>query len=122
MQYEIKSITSDLTGFYDRISKNYGIEVGVLAKYGYLSMPIIKDYDELSDSLIGLKDASFGATCSTATTTLSDEYISSRIMENPENAKYISLDRMVDVSTAYFPETTWIVKNSGIIMHGKILM
>ena len=112
MQYEIKSITSDLTGFYDRISKNYGIEVGVLAKYGYLSMPIIKDYDELSDSLIGLKDASFGATCSTATTTLSDEYISSRIMENPENAKYISLDRMVDVSTAYFPETTWIVKNS----------
>ena len=106
------SITSDLTGFYDRISKDYGIEVGVLAKYGYLSMPIIEDYDELSDSLIGLKDASFGATCSTATTTLSDEYIDARIAEDPENAKYISPDRMVDLSTCYFPETTWIVKNS----------
>ncbi len=107
-----KNITSDLTGFYDRISKDYGIDVGVLAKYGYLSMPIIEDYDELSDSLIGLKDASFGATCSTATTTLSDEYVNARIAENSENAKYISLDRMVDVSTCYFPETTWIVKNS----------
>lgn len=107
-----ENITSDLTGFYDRISKDYGIGVGVLAKYGYLSMPIIEDYDELSDTLIGLKDASFGATCSTATTTLSDEYIAERIAENPENAKYISLDKMVDVSTCYFPETTWIVKNS----------
>ncbi len=107
-----KSITSDLTGFYDRISKDYRIEVGVFAKYGYLSMPIIEDYDELSDSLIGLKDASFGATCSTVTTTLSDEYINARIAENPENAKYISLDKMVDVSTCYFSETTWIVKNS----------
>lgn len=107
-----KNITSDLTGFYDRISNDYGIEVGVLAKYGYLSMPIIEDYDELSDTLIGIKDASFGATCSTVTTTLSDEYIEARIAENPENAKYISLDRMVDASTCYFPETTWIVKNS----------
>ncbi len=107
-----KNITSDLTDFYDRISKDYGIEVGVFAKYGYLSMPIIEDYDELSDSLIGLKDASFGATCSTAKTTLSDKYINARIAENPENAKYISPDRMVDLSTAYFPETTWIVKNS----------
>ena len=107
-----KSITSDLTGFYKRISKNYGIDVGVMAKYGYLSMPIIEDYDELSDSLIGLKDASFGATCSTATTTLSDEYIAGRIAENPLNARYISIDKMVDLSTAYFPETTWIVKNS----------
>lgn len=104
-------ISSDLTAFYDRISKDYGIEVGVFAKYGYLSMPIIEDYDELSDSLIGLKDASFGATCSTVTTTLSDEYIAERIAEDPENAKYISVDKMVDVSTCYFPETTWIVKN-----------
>lgn len=106
------NISSDLTGFYERISKDYGIDVGVMAKYGYLSMPIIEDYDELSDTLIGLKDASFGATCSTATTTLSDEYISARIAANPENAKYISPDRMVDLSTCYFPETTWIVKNS----------
>ena len=107
-----ENISSDLTGFYDRISKDYGIGVGVFAKYGYLSMPIIEDYDELSDSLIGLKDASFGATCSTVTTTLSDEYIDARIAEDPENAKYISYDKMVDLSTAYFPETTWITKNS----------
>ena len=107
-----KNITSDLTKFYGRISDTYKIGVGVFAKYGYLSMPIIKDYDELSDTVIGLKDASFGATCSTATTTLSDEYINDRIAEDPDNAKYISPDKMVDVSTCYFPETTWIVKNS----------
>lgn len=107
-----KNITSDLKGFYNRISKTYGIEVGVLAKYGYLSMPIIEDYDELSDSVIGLKDASFGATCSTIKTTLSDEYINARIAEDPDNAKYISPDKMIDLSTCYFPKTTWIVKNA----------
>lgn len=107
-----ENISSDLKGFYKRISEDYKIEVGVLAKYGYLSMPIIEDYDELSDSLIGLKDASFGATCSTIKTTLSDEYINARIAEDPDNAKYISPDKMIDLSTCYFPKTTWIVKNA----------
>ena len=75
-------------------------------------MPFVEHYDELNDGLVGLQDSSLGATCSTATTTLSDEYIASRIAENPDNAKYISPDRMVDVSTCAFPETTWIIKNS----------
>lgn len=112
IQYYREHVSSDLPGFYKKISEDYGIGVGVLARYGYLSMPVIEHHDELSDSLVGLQDAAFGATCATATTTLSDEYINGRIAENPENAKYISPDKMVDLSTCYFPETTWVVKNS----------
>lgn len=112
IQYYREHVSSDLEGFYKKISEDYGISVGVLARYGYLSMPIIESHDELSDSLVGLSDASFGATCSTATTTLTDDYINSRIAEDAKNAKYISPDKMVDLSTCYFPETTWVVKNS----------
>ena len=112
IQYYREHVSSDLDGFYKKISEDYGIEVGVLARYGYLSMPVIEHHYELSDSLVGLQDATFGATCSSATSTLSDEYINSRIAENPENEKYISPDKMVDLSTCAFPETTWIVKKS----------
>lgn len=112
IQYYREHVSSDLPGFYKKISEDYGIGVGVLARYGYLSMPIIESYEELSDSLVGLQDAAFGATTSTVLTTLSEDYIAERIAENPDNAKYISLDKMVDLSTCYFPETTWVVKNS----------
>lgn len=111
IQYYRKHVSSDLPGFYEKI-KSYGIGVGVLARYGYLSMPIIEHNYELSDSLVGVQDASFGATTSLPTETLSQEYIDGRIAENPDNAKYISPDKMIDTSTCVFPDTTWIVKNS----------
>ena len=110
--YYREHVSSDLDGFYKKITEEYGIEVGVLARYGYVNMPFVEHYDELNDGLVGLQDSSFGATCSTVTTTLTDEYIAGRIAENPENAKHISPDRMVDASTCAFPETTWIIKNS----------
>lgn len=112
IQYYRERVSSDLPAFYDKISNEYGIEVGVMARYGFVNMPIVEHYDELNDGLVGLQDASLGATCSTPLTTLSDSYIAGRIAKNADNAKYISPDKMVDASTCAFPETTWIVKNS----------
>ncbi len=110
IQYYREHVSADLPGFYEKISKDYGIEVGVLANYGYLSAPFTEHYGELSDALVGLQDASFGATTSTVFTTLSDDYIQSRIDAGYEY--YISPDKQIDASTAFFPDTTWYVKNA----------
>ncbi len=109
IQYYREHISADLPAFYEKI-KSYDIEVGVLARYGYLSAPYTQHYGELSDSLVGVQDASFGATTSTAFSTLSNSYIQSRIDAGFES--YISPDKMVDTSTCAFPETTWIMKNA----------
>ncbi len=112
IQYYREHVSADLSGFYEKITEEYGIEVGVLSRYGFLNIPIVEHYDELNDGLVGLQDASLGATCATPLTTLSDEYIAGRLAENLDNAKYISPDKQVDASTCFFPETTWIIKNS----------
>lgn len=112
IQYYREHVSKDLPGFYKKISEDYGIEVGVMARYGFVNMPLVEHYDELNDGLVGLQDASFGATCSEPTSVLSEKYIADRIAKNAFNAKYISPDKMVDASTCIFPETTWFVKNS----------
>lgn len=112
IQHYRERISSDLPGFFERITKEYNIEVGAMGRYGFINIPIVEHNDELNDGLVGLQDSSFGATCATPTGTLPDEYIAKRIAENADNAKYISPDKMVDASTCMFPETTWIVKNS----------
>lgn len=78
-----------------------GIEIGVLAKYGYPAIPLSADAEELSDGEALVKHLSFGATTSTYKGTLSDKYI------NAHDAKYISADKKIDASTCLFPDTTW---------------
>ena len=89
-------------------AKAAGVNVGILAKYGYQMMPLIESCDELGDTLVTLKKASFGATCSKVYNTLSDEYIAERVEKG--YGKYISPDKQVDASTCLFPDYTWIVK------------
>lgn len=107
--YYRERISSDLTGFYDSL-KEKGIHFGFTAKYGLLNAPFTEDADIQSDSLVSLTHATFGATAAKIGDTLSDEYINARIAEG--KAKYISADKVVDLSTAYSPETTWVFKNA----------
>ena len=109
IRYYREHVSSDLLGFYEKINEEYGIEVGVLAKYGYLDAPYTTHNSDISDSLVGLHDASLGATTAPVFTTLSDSYIADRAVAGFGN--YISPDRQVDTSTCMFPDTTWIVKN-----------
>lgn len=104
-----KKISSNLTAFYDKAKANR-IHIGFLGKYGYLNAPITVDADILSDGLVSLEHATMGATCAKIGKTFSDDYIADRVAEG--KGKYIAPDKMVDLSTCYSPETTWIFKNA----------
>ncbi|MBQ3519166.1 MAG: hypothetical protein IJA31_07575 [Clostridia bacterium] len=108
--YYRERVSSDLPGFYDQLTEN-GIWFGFTAKYGYLAMlPIVKNERTPGDSLVNIESAAFGATAADMGTQLSEEYINARIAEG--NGKYISPDKMVDLSTSYCPDRTWVLKNA----------
>lgn len=108
--YYREHVTKKLPELYNTFSEEYGIHIGTVAKYGYLNPSIMEGSDELSDALATLEDATFGATTAKVGRTLSEEYIEQRKAEG--KGKYISADKQVDTSTAVFPDTTWVIKNS----------
>lgn len=86
-----------------------GVNVYILAKYGDQMYPCIESYDALGDGVVSLYKQTFeGATTSKITDKLSDNYIQSRIDEG--FGKYISADKMVDISTSPFADYTWCIK------------
>ncbi len=86
-----------------------GIEFSNIVKYGMQSVPVTENADVLSDAIVELREASFGATASTVTGTLSEEYINNAVASG--NGKYISPDKQIDASTCLSPDTTWFIKN-----------
>ncbi len=108
IQYYREHVSSDLKGFYDSLDEN-NIYYGFVAKYGFMNMPLVKDADLLSDSLVSLTHCTFGATTAPIGQKLSDDYIAS---VSEENRKYIAPDKQVDLSTARVPDRTWILKNA----------
>lgn len=108
--YYRENITAKLPELYKKFTEEYGVHIGVVTKYGYINDPLTEGRNDLSDGLVSLDDASFGATTSDAGSTLSAEYIKNRIAEG--KTKYISFDKEVDTSTAFFPDTTWVIKNA----------
>ena len=94
---------------YKTFAEEYGVEIGVIASYGLVNPPIGARADETGDCLVGVQDASFGATASGVFDKLSDEYIEQRVAAG--YGEYISPDGKIDASTCLFPETTWFIKN-----------
>ncbi len=86
-----------------------GIEFSNIVKYGVQDAPISKDADDMSDGIVTVKESSFGATASLATSTLSAEYIEAAKAKG--TFKYISPDKQIDASTCISPDTTWFIKN-----------
>ncbi len=107
--YYREHVSSDLKGFYDALGEK-GIWFGFTGKYGFLNAPYAKDAQLPGDSLVSLTHSTFGATTARIGTTLSEEYINARIAEG--KGKYISADKVVDLSTAYAPDRTWVLKNA----------
>lgn len=85
-----------------------GVNVGILAKYGYQCLPILESANKPSDVLVSLEKSSFGATCSDIGTKLTDDYIAEKTVDGL--GKYIAPDKEVDASTCLFPDSTWIIK------------
>ncbi len=104
-----EKLTSNMDGFYDFLDEQ-GIHYGFIGKYGFLNAPFTEDADLISDSLVSLTHATYGATTAPVGKTLSEDYIAKRVAEG--NGKYISADKQVDLTTARSPETTWVIKNA----------
>lgn len=107
--YYREHVTSKLPELYATFTDEYGVHIGAVVKYGYINDPVTVGREELSDGLVSLKDASFGATTAKADSTLTDDYINALVADG--KGKYLSPDKEVDTSTAFFPDTTWVIKN-----------
>lgn len=108
--YYREHCTSKLDELYKKCENGYNIHIGFVARYGYMNPPLTKDADELSDFLVSLDEATKGATCAKIGSTLSEDYIAQRVEEG--KGGYISPDRQVDLSTALYPDRTWVIKNA----------
>ena len=94
----------DVKAFEER-----GIEFSNIVKYGYQSIPVTENSNELSDQLVTVRESSFGATALDVGETFEDDYLRNAVTNS--TAKYISPDKQIDASTCLSPDKTWFVKN-----------
>ena len=83
---------------------NKGVKVNILCKYAEAPFPL--DGNKMSDTLVLLEKASFGATSALHNQKLPENY--TQALHNEYNL--ISPDRSVDASTGLFPFNTWYIK------------
>ncbi|MCQ2461961.1 MAG: hypothetical protein MJ177_00975 [Clostridia bacterium] len=117
---EYAGLIKKIEHYHDRISmrvdevltngKNAGVRFAVFAKYGFQFLPVSENNDCLADNCVLLSKATYGATCAKYNKVLSDSYVK-KAKENGTD-RYLSPDNAVDCSTALFPDTTWVIKNS----------
>lgn len=89
--------------------EEYGVHFGAIVKYGYQMYPFIESQNMIGDSMVTVESSSFGATTANVGKTLSDEYIEERTELG--FGAYISADKQIDLSTARFKDTTYVIKN-----------
>ena len=95
-----------------------GVRFGANVKYGVQMYPFVKSQNKLSDEMVDLENASFGATTAKDVfSKFSDEYMENAKVNGTD--KYISPDRQVDVSTSIFKDTLWVQKN---VNHNRWVM
>ncbi len=104
---------------YNKIQKNAktiienamddGMNFGIVVGYNCQMIPISDEYEQ-SDTIIDVKYASGGATCSKYLQAFDDwTNIYSQAIKDGHN--HVSWDSKVDASTCMFPEQTWFYKN-----------
>ena len=115
-QQEYAVLLARLDRFYNEVSskvdeimtdaKEATGKIGVICGYGEVITPVTKDNARQSDSIILTEDESNGATCAPLGSTLGDDYAQAV----DDGHSHISADRVIDASTALFPDHTWFVK------------
>ncbi|MBR2589731.1 MAG: hypothetical protein IKE65_02280 [Clostridia bacterium] len=87
--------------------KKDGVKVYVLSSYNINAIPF-KGNDHQNDILIDTEYCTLGATAATfPEKTLGDDY-TQKVDDGKER---VSCDNIVDASTCWFPDQTWIIKN-----------
>ncbi len=82
-----------------------GVEIAIVAHYDAPLAPVYENADFNGDGTLETYQMSGYATVAKYGETLGDDYV-------PENPEYLSPDRVVDLSTALFPEYTYIIKGA----------
>ncbi|MBQ7838378.1 MAG: hypothetical protein IJ395_07120 [Clostridia bacterium] len=82
-----------------------GVEIAITAHYNAPLVPVYKSASFNGDGILETYQMSGYATVANYGETLGDDYVA----KNPE---YLSPDKVVDLSTALFPEYTYIIKNA----------
>ncbi len=82
-------------------------KIGVIAKYGLRVTPLMLNDGIQADGLIDVAAASCGATAAEYGKTLGDGYV----QKVQDGHNHVSPDRVIDASTALYPEYTWFIKN-----------
>ncbi len=82
-----------------------GVEIAVVAHYDTPVAPVYESAGFNGDGVLETYCMSGYATVAEYGKTLGDDYVA-------ENPKYLSPDRVVDLSTALFPEYTYIIKGA----------
>lgn len=85
-------------------SKN--VHTGLLVKYDKPHIPLTQESNLMSDNLVTVQDASFGATSCRYGETLPADYT----QQLHTDYNMISPDRCIDASTGAYPFTTWYIK------------
>jgi len=101
---KIQKMMTDKTALIEEMIDS-GVKVAIVAHY---DMPLIPAYENAhfnGDSILETYQMSGYATVAPYGETLGDDYVA----ENPD---YLSPDRVVDLSTALFPEYTYIIKGA----------
>ncbi len=120
MREEYAGFIAKINRYYDEVSsrrneiialcQEKGTHFGAIAKYGTQAMPFTERQNEISDRLVTVESASFGATTAkTVNDILPESYIAQRTELG--YGEYISADKQIDLSTALFRDSTWIIKN-----------
>ncbi|MBQ4208393.1 MAG: hypothetical protein II621_08820 [Clostridia bacterium] len=91
-------------------AKDDGHPIAITVYYGDQMPPILESADEQGDVWTTVRYASLGATAAKIGTTLTDDYIAERTAAG--YGAYISPDKIIDASTAVFPDTTWFIKGA----------
>lgn len=101
---KIQKMMTDKTALIDEMIEN-GVKVAIVAHYDAPVAPVYENADFNGDGTLETYQMSGYATVAPYGKTLGDDYVA----ENPE---YLSPDRVVDLSTALFPEYTYIIKGA----------
>ena len=86
-----------------------GVNVSIIAKYGYQLYPIVINADQQSDMIVTCEQQAPGTTSAPIGSKLSDEYVNKAKLDGTD--KYISPDLAIDASTTLFPDSTWYIQN-----------
>lgn len=103
--HEIQTNAKDIV----KSAMNDGMRFGIVVGYNCQMIPISNEYEQ-SDTIIDVKYATGGATCSKYLQAF-DDWGKIYNQQVKDGHNHVSWDSKVDASTCMFPEQTWFYKN-----------